>query len=120
MKKISDYKGDDALDLWLDLIEPMTNILGDPKVAEIVKSKKPPLLIAKEILKGHKKDAVEILLRIDPEPIDGINILARTIGVVLEFINSPDFRYFFVSAGQGQTELESSGSAMEIIEEKEN
>ena len=43
MKKLSDYKGDEAIELWADLLEPMTEILGDKDIAKILQdNKKPP------------------------------------------------------------------------------
>ena len=120
MKKLSDYKGEEALELWCDLLEPMTAILGDKKVAKVLKSKKPPFLIAKEILSTHKEEAVNIMLRIDPEPIDGINIITRVVNIVLEFMNHPDLRDFFGYAGQGKTDSVSFGDATENTEGKEN
>lgn len=118
MKKLADYKDEEAIELWCDLLEPMTAILGDKKVRKVVESKKPPFLIAKEILSSHKDDAIKIMLRIDPEPIDGMNVITRIVAVVLEFMNHPDIRSFFVSAGQEQTDSESTGNATVSTEEE--
>lgn len=110
MKKLSDYKNEEAIELWADLIGPMARILGDEKTKQIVGLGK-PIEIAKGILEAHKDDAVEILLRIDPTPIDGLNIITRLVGVVLEIMNNEDLRGFFVSAGQETMESASFGSA---------
>ena len=120
MKKLSDYKDEAAIELWADLLEPMTSILGDKKVIKVLQSKKPPFLIAKEILSTHKEDAIAIMLRIDPEPIDGINIITRLVNLVLEFMNHPDLKNFFASAGQGVTDSESFGNATASTEDGEN
>ena len=117
MKKLSDYKDEAAVELWADLLEPMTNILGDPKMQKLLKSKKAPLLKAKGILESHKKDAVDVMLRIDDTPIDGLNILMRLAGLILEFTNNPDMKDFFVSAGQDLTANKPSGDATENTEE---
>lgn len=114
MKKLSDYKGEDAVELWADLIGPMAHILGDEKTKQVVNSGK-PLDIAKSILADHKQEAVEIMLRIDPTPLDGLNIVTRLVGVVLEIMNNEDLRGFFGSAGQETMESASFGSAMENI-----
>lgn len=115
MKKLSDYKDEEALELWGDLIEPMTKILADDDVQKSLGSGKAPFLIAKDILSAHKEDAVEILLRIDPTPLDGVNIIVRVVSVVLEFMNTPELKGFFKSAGQAKTEAGSTGSATENI-----
>lgn len=115
MKKLADYQGEEAIELWADLLEPMTRILGDPAVSDILKSGKPAFLIASTIMKTHKEDAEEIMLRIDPTPIDGVNILTRLVAIVLEFLNNDDLKGFFVSAGQANEGSEISGSATENI-----
>ena len=104
MKKLSDYKNEEALDLWADLLDPMTKILGDPEMQKVFRSGKPPFLIAKEILSAHKAEAIQIMLRVDDTPVDGLNILTRLVGLVLELMNNEDMKSFFVSAGQAMTE----------------
>lgn len=112
MKKLSDYQGEDAIDLWADLLEPMTTILGDDKVQEVVRSGAPKMLIAKEILKTHKKEAVEIMLRVDPEPIDGLNIVLRLVSLLADVGQNEEIKGFFGYAEQEKTDNESSGFAM--------
>lgn len=116
MKKLSDYTGDEAVELWADLLDPMSRILGDPEVKEIVRSGKPPLMIAKMIIKLHATEAKEIMMLIDPTPVDGLNFAPRFVSVVLEFMNNEEFKHFFVSAGQAMMDAESSGSATESTE----
>lgn len=111
MKKLADYKDAEAIELWADLLAPMTSIIADEKVAKTVKSGKPPFIIASEILKTHKKDATEILLRIDPTPIDGLNLIVRIIDIVIEIMNNEEVKGFFSSAEQATTLKEISGSA---------
>ena len=121
MKKLSDYSGDEAIELWADLLEPLNGILGDEKVREVVTSGKSRLIIAKEILKTHKKEATEILLRVDPEPINGLNIILRLIALLADIGQNDEIKSFFGYAVQTQaTEEESSGFATESTEEKEN
>ena len=118
MKKLSDYKGDEAIELWADLLEPLTVILGDKELLAQVKDKA-PLIIAKEILKSHKQEAVEILVRIDPEPLDGMNILIRMMLLLADIGNNKEIMSFFGSAPQAMSESESFGSAMESTEDGE-
>lgn len=120
MKKLSDYKGDEAIELWADLLEPLTLILGDKKVQKVIQSKKPKITIAKEILKSHKQEAVDIMLRIDPEPIDGLNIVLRLVGIITDIGQNDEIKSFFGYAEQAKTVNESSGSAMENIEVVKN
>lgn len=120
MKKLSDYKGDEAIDLWADLLDPLTKILGDKKVKDVIQSGKSKMEIAKEILKHHKKEAVEIMLRVDPEPIDGLNIILRLVAILSDIGQNDEIKSFFAYAEAVKTESESFGSATENTEAKEN
>ena len=108
MRKLSDYKDDEALDLWMDLLDPLTVILTDEKVREVIKSGQPRIAIAKELLKLHKKETVEIMLRIDPEPIDGINIILRLVALLADIGSVKEIRDFFGYAAEAKTSEESS------------
>lgn len=115
MKKLTDYIGDEAIELWADLLEPLTKILGDKKVADVIQSGKPKMLIAKEILKEHSEEAKEILLRIDDTPIDGLNIVVRLVAVLADIGQSEEIKSFFGYAEQAKTDKKSSGSPMVSI-----
>ena len=117
MKKLSDYKDDEALELWADLLDPLTVILTDNKIRKIVQSGKPKITVAKEVLKAHKKEAVEILTRIDPEPIDGFNVVLRLVNLLAEIGQNDEIKSFFAYAEQAETDNESSGSPTENTQE---
>lgn len=119
MKKLSDYKGEEAIDLWADLMEPMANILADKEVAQIMQSKKPPILIVHKILKTHKKEALEMLIRIDDTPINGLNAVTRLLSLLGEIMEDETAKSFFGMQGQKTVE-KSSGSDMENTEASEN
>lgn len=116
MKRLSDYTGDEAIELWADLIDPIAIILSDNKVAATIKSGKPKIQIAKEILKDHKKEAADILIRIDPSPINGLNIVLRLVNLLAEIGENDDIKSFFGFAEQVKTDAASSGCATESIE----
>ena len=117
MKRLSDYKGEEAIELWGDLLDPLTKILADKEIASTIKSGKPKILIAKTILVNHAKEATEILLRIDPSPIDGLNIVLRLVSIISEIGESDELKTFFGFAEQANKE--SSGSVTENTEEEE-
>ena len=119
MKRLSDYKGEEAIELWADLIEPLTVVFKDENLMNAVKGKA-PLLIAKEILKSHKKEALEIMLRIDPEPIDGMTVLMRLAGLLADIGGNKEIMSFFGSVRQETSESESFGSVTENTEDGEN
>lgn len=120
MKKLSDYKGEDAIELWADLLEPLSNILTNQKIVKTVTSGAKPLIIAKDILTECKTEAVEILLRIDDTPIDGFNIIVRLVELIKEVGERDDIKSFFGYAEQAKEESAYSGSAMVNTAAEEN
>lgn len=117
MKKLSDYKDEEAIDLWVDLLEPLSKIFKDPDVLKVVGLKKSPMEIARTILKNCKKEAKEILLRIDPEPLTGLNIVTRLVNVLADIGQSEEFKPFFDFAEQAKIINVSSISATENTED---
>ena len=117
MKKLSDYKGEEAINLWANLLEPFTTILSDENVANAIRTKKAPLIIAGEILKKYQSEAIQILNCIDDSPIDGLNIVVRLVGLLVEIGSNEEIRNFFGFAEQGKTAKGFSGSVTENTED---
>ncbi len=120
MKKLSDYKGDDAIELWVDLLDPLTAILTDDEIRKIVTRGENKIVIAKTLLKNHKSDVVEVMTRIDPEPLDGLNIITRLIALITEIGQNEEIKSFFGYAEEVKTEKGASGLHMVNTEAKEN
>lgn len=98
--RLSEIKGDAALDLLADLIDPATEIMADKEFVEIIKSGKPKLLAVKHAIKNHKKAIFEIMARLDgkePEEYE-INLLTLPLKV-LEIFNDPALVDLFTSRG---------------------
>lgn len=97
MKKLGDYKDEEAIDLWARLIEPISTIMSDKEVEKIFKN--PDISIAQKaagILTGHTKEVQKILLTIDDTPIDGINLVIRLIDILKEIEENEDLKVFFL------------------------
>lgn len=122
MKKLADYEGEDAILLWADLLEPITRICSDKNIAELWRSKSTPVMIAREVLKSHGNDAMEVMLRIDPTPVNGLNAITRIVEVVIEISKSEELKGFFGKAEQTKTEVsrESFGVVTANTEGAEN
>lgn len=116
--KLSDYKGEEAVDILVNLAEPMFSMLQKPGVAEKLKTERNPITMAKVLLQNSKKEAVEILQVIDPTPVDGENIVPRFITMFVYMINNPYWRDFFGLA-EIPTTSESSTSPTENTEGSE-
>lgn len=119
--KLSDFKGEEALDVLADLIDPVTDIMVDDEVEKLYRSGKPKLLLAKYIIKNHKKSVIEILAILNRKTVEEyvkemtLITLPRTL---LELMDDEDLMQLFQSQGQ-MTEENPSGSATESTEEKE-
>lgn len=98
MRKLSDYKGDEAIELWADLLLPITNMMRDSTIRDGLASGKPSIETAQDLLRSHKEEVTQILLRIDSTPLDGLNIVVRLIELLVEIEKSPDLKGFFGSA----------------------
>lgn len=119
MKKLSDYKGEEAIELWANILDPAVEIVGDKKINAMIRAKFPVIVVAREAIKLHPKEVCNLLLAIDPTPIDGINILTRLLSVVNEIGQDENIKSFFGSSAEN-TEENASGSAMESTEEEGN
>lgn len=123
MRKLSDYKGEEAIDLLADIIEPMALILADKSVRAMVENKdeKVPIIkLVKPLLKSHKKELIEILARVAEMPVEEYE---KTISVftlpiqVMDLINDPMVQSLFTSQSQtAVTSLASFGSVTENTE----
>lgn len=115
MKKLGDYKDEAAIELWADLLDPISEILQDKDIAKAYKSGANPVKMAQVISKKKPKATMDLLLRVDPTPVDGLNIVIRLVEVLMELQHTEELKGFFGSAGT-VTESVSSGNATESTE----
>lgn len=114
--KLSDYKGEEALDVLADLIEPASEIFSDKRVVQAFQNPKERLKAISAIIRDHKKALIAFLAaleRKDPETYEvGVLTLPAKL---LEILNDKELSQLFTL--QGQTGgAKSSGSALEKIE----
>lgn len=115
MKKISEYRDDDALDLLADLIEPAMEIFGDASVREAFQDNR--LRGVSVAIKKHKKAVRQILARMDGVPVEEFHCNVYTLpGRAMEILNDNELLAFFTEQAQTMTSDASSGPAMEVIE----
>lgn len=114
--KISEIKGEAALDALADIIDPATEILSDPEIKKMYNSGQPRLLMIKYLLKNHKKPLLSIMATLDGVPVDEYEFNLITLPMkLMELMNDPDLVMLFQSQGQSIKET-SSGSATESTE----
>ena len=119
--KLSDYKGEEALDVLADIIEPLANIITDEEIQALAKDDKTPILaMVKPAIKNHKKDLIEVLARLENVSVEEYRETMNLITLpkqVLELLNEPEVHDLFFSQEQSEvTSLTSSSSAMENTE----
>lgn len=115
MKKLSDYKGEEAIDLLADIMEPLALILADSEIQKLVKSRSPYIKYVKVALKNHKKEVIEILAMIEGVPFEEYvkTVTFLTLPThVMAVINDPQMKSLFTLQGQ-KMESTSSGPASE-------
>lgn len=120
--KISDFKGEKAIDFIGDIIEPAAKIFSDEVVRGLFApekngEKKSKAAIAKHICKEYSTEVIEVLAamnEVSPDEYNGNPITVLT--QVFEILNDPDLMSVFISSEQ-KTEKKSSGSAAESSEE---
>lgn len=107
--KLSEIKGEHAIEVIADLVEPIANIASDPKCSDMfkldkkgdesaraaairgVKSKTPALL------KNHKKDIAAIVATLNNRKPDEITLLEMVKGIA-DMLNDPALVGLFTSA----------------------
>lgn len=121
--RLSDIKGEEALDVLADIIEPLAMILADEEVQKISKQKNVNVLsYIKPMIKNHKKEVMIILARLENETPEEYaqKVTLLTLPIKLaEFINEPEVKSLFLSQEQNIIESSASSSpAMETTEAK--
>ena len=99
--KLSEIKGERALDVLADIIDPVAKICADESIKKAVNSNIPKLAIVRMLLKTHKKEVIEIMAYLDGEEPDKYEINLLTLPVkLLEIMNDPDMASLFTLQGQ--------------------
>lgn len=98
--KLSEYKDGEALDLLAELIDPVSTIASDKRIAELVKAKAGKLKVVQYAIKNHKEQILQILAAIDGVPVEEYHCNVLTLPLkVLEILNDEDLMDFFTSQG---------------------
>lgn len=111
---------EENLDLFADLLEPVTEILTDKEVVDGVKNDGNKIKAVKAAIKNHKAAVVQFLALL--EGVDAEDYVvpppAQFMMKILALVNKPEVQELFTLQGQ-TTIAASSGSATENIAEDE-
>lgn len=96
--KLSEIKGEQALDVLVELIDPAAEIFGDKEVATAWKSGV-RINAVKVMITNHKKAVIRILAILDGENPETYEVNVLTLPVkLLEILNDPELASLFTSA----------------------
>ena len=100
MRKLSDVKGEDALNLIVDLIDPISEICADKALVTLLR-KKDNLNAIKLGIKSHSKSVLKILALVDGKDVDTFEPSVIEIPkMLLEVLNDPEVTSLFQSQVQ--------------------
>lgn len=95
--RLSEVYNEDALDVLANIIEPATKIIANDKVKNAYKSGN-KMEVAKEVLKGNKKELVEILAALDGVPYKNYKAnIPEMLNKIFELIDDMDVMQVFTS-----------------------
>ena len=113
--KLSEYQGEEALDLLADLIEPAGEIMSDKEIGEVFKENR--FKAIGMAIKNHKKAVMQIMATMDGVPVDEYKFNVFTLPLkILEILNDPELVQLFTCQGQ-MVDANSSRSASANIED---
>lgn len=118
--KLSEFKGERAIEVFGDLLEPVAEILTDKEIVAMIQSDNVnQILIMKKLLKEHSKSILWILAILDEqEPETYSPSFIEIPKKIIELLNDKTVKDLFISQSPEESKL--SGSATENIEAKEN
>lgn len=109
MKRLSEYRGEQAIEVMGDILEPATIIMGDPEIRKLNDESTSKVKIVKYILKNHRESVLQIMAVLDGVDIDdkkayedyrkSVNFFTLPMNL-LSILNDPDVQSLFTSQGQ--------------------
>ena len=96
--KLSEIKGERALDVLADLIDPVAEIFGDKEISAALQSGKAPAKAIKLALKNHKRAVLDMMAALDGEDPatyqPSLFVLPKRL---LDLLNDPEVQQLFSS-----------------------
>ena len=111
--KLSEYKGEEALEVLADIIEPAATICADTELVNILRGGGRRIAAIQRLLREHKRSVIEILAAMDRVPADEYEVNILTLPIrMLEILNDEELMRLFTSQGQSAAAA-LSGSVLE-------
>ena len=95
MRKLSEIKGEEALDVLAEIIEPAAEIFTDENVKKALKSES-RIKAAKIILKDHKKAILALMAALEETPVEEYKpTLLALPALIIGVLNDPELQNLF-------------------------
>lgn len=118
--KLSEYKGEKAIEVFANLLEPIAEMMGDGQLSKDIEENKSKAVIVANLMKNHPKSIIKVLAILDDADPETYEVNFVDIPVKLfELLNDKALTSLFTSRGQNG-DRNPSGSATENITESEN
>lgn len=124
--KLSEFKGEEALDVLADIFEPLSVIFTDDEVQALSKTGSTnAIAYLKPMLKNHKPELISILARLDCKSVEEYMETMNLVTLpkqIMEMMSDPEIQSLFFSAQEKSdvTSIASSSPATESTEAKES
>lgn len=126
MKKLSEFKDDEAMDVLAEILEPAYNLIKDNDFKVAMRGDKEKGILpnrldaVKVAVTKHRKDVVKMMAVLNETPVEEFHYNLLTLPtMMLEMLNDKELIHFF--SYKSETDLETpSGSAMENTEESQS
>ena len=126
MKKLSEFKDDEAMDVLVEILEPSSNLIKNNKFKLTIrgdkeKNIKPNKMQAIKIaITENRKDVVKIMATLNETPVEDFHYNLLTLPkMMVELFNDKELIDFFQYRGETDLEIP-SGSATENTEESQS
>lgn len=117
--RISDFENEEALDLLVDIIDPISTLFTDEEFVREARNGS-QITAIKVAIKNHKKEVIEVLARLNKTPVKDYkcNLISITKDLV-DLFNDKELKDFFILQGLMEEET-SSSQPTENIKAKES
>ena len=126
MKKLSEFKDDEAMDVLAEILEPAYNLIKDNDFKVAMRGDKEKGILpnrleaVKVAITKHRKDVVKMMAVLNETPVEEFHYNLLTLPtMMLEMLNDKELIRFFSYKSETDFEIP-SGSAMENTEESQS
>lgn len=121
MKKLSEYKDEEAIEVLADILDPVATMAMDKGLVDDVKNNfskgEHRIRIISRALKEHKKEVFQILAALERVPVEEYHCNISTLPAqILSILNDKDLMSYFLSSAETE-DVNASGSVTGNTEE---